>query len=267
MAASSGWGLDATNRGDVGHLGDGGVAPSTVAPPPAPADPEASAPTCPPAHVDQARSVDQAPATRPARSRSKRALDLGLGLITVPLTLTIGLVCALLIKLTSRGPVLFRQERVGLGGRTFTMYKFRTMYVEAEQLLHGDPRLWQEYVDNGFKVPAKLDPRVTRVGRLLRRSSLDELPQLLNVMGGSMSLVGPRPVVPDEVDNYGDRRSVYLSVRPGITGAWQINGRSTIDYPDRVDLDAEYVRSWSLWLDVSILARTPLAVLSARGAH
>lgn len=204
--------------------------------------------------------------SRPATSRGKRGLDLAIVLLALPVVLPLGLVTAALVFVTSRGPVLFGQERVGLGGERFTMYKFRTMRRDAEALLQRDPRLWSDYVDNGYKLPAEVDRRITPVGRFLRRSSLDELPQVLNVIAGTMSLVGPRPVVPDEVDNYGDRQAVYLSVRPGLTGAWQVNGRSTVDYPDRVDLDAAYVRDWSLWLDVKILARTPLAVLTARGA-
>lgn len=206
-------------------------------------------------------------AAAPARSRAKRAIDLALVLVALPVLLVVGLLTVLAVRLTSRGPVVFGQERVGLGGRHFTMYKFRTMHREAEAQLRDDRRLWDEYVANGFKVPAELDRRVTRVGRFLRCSSLDELPQFVNVVLGHMSLVGPRPVVPDEIENYGDRRELYLSVRPGLTGAWQVNGRSTVDYPDRVELDATYVQTWSLWQDVKILARTPLVVLGARGAH
>jgi len=214
---------------------------------------------------ERAGAPPVAPA-RAARSRTKRALDLVLVLAVFPLVLPLGVLIAVAVFASSRGTVLFGQERVGLGGRTFKMYKFRTMHRESEQLLQQDPRLWDEYVSNGFKLPRELDRRVTRVGRFLRRSSLDELPQILNVLAGTMSLVGPRPVVPAEVDNYGDRRNAYLSVRPGITGAWQVNGRSDIDYPERVEIDAEYVENWSLGLDVRILARTPLAVVSARGA-
>lgn len=201
----------------------------------------------------------------PARSRAKRALDLAVALAVAPVVVPLGLTCALLVKLTSPGPALFRQERVGLGGQTFSMYKFRTMREDAEERLHSDPELWQRYVENDYKLPAD-DSRITRVGRFLRRSSLDELPQIVNVLTGAMSLVGPRPVVPGEVDKYGDQRETYLSARPGITGAWQVNGRSDVDYPDRVELDAAYVREWSLWLDVKILVKTPRAVLSARGA-
>jgi len=206
------------------------------------------------------------PPSAPARSRGKRALDLALVAATAPVVVPLGLLTALLVKVSSRGPVLFGHERVGLGGERFTMYKFRTMHRDAERVLQQDPVLWNDYVANGFKLPAEVDRRITPLGRFLRRSSLDELPQVLNVLRGTMSWVGPRPVVPDEVENYGERAAVYLSVRPGITGAWQVNGRSTVFYPDRVDIDHEYVRDWSLWLDVKILARTPIAVLSTRGA-
>ena len=206
------------------------------------------------------------PPAAPALSRTKRALDVVLVLLVAPLVVPLGVLVAVAVALSSRGTVLFGQERVGLGGSTFKMYKFRTMHREAEQLLQRDPRLWNEYVANGFKLPAELDQRVTRVGRFLRRSSLDELPQVLNVLLGTMSVVGPRPVVPAEIANYGDKQVAYLSVRPGITGAWQVTGRSNVDYPQRVEFDAQYVETWSLGLDLKILAKTPRAVLSARGA-
>ena len=126
-----------------------------------------------------------------ARSRRKRAIDVAVVLAASPIVLPIGLVVAVLVRLTSRGGALFRQERVGLAGESFRMLKFRTMVVDAEERLHVDPSLWDLYVENDYKLPAHLDPRMTRLGRLLRRTSLDELPQLLNVLGGSMSLVGP----------------------------------------------------------------------------
>lgn len=225
---------------------------------PSPAVPVAPVAAAPPAVV---------PPARPATSRAKRALDLAVVLVTAPVVLVVGLVTALVVLVTSGRPVLFAHERVGLGGRTFRMYKFRTMRPEAERLLQADPLLMQEYVENGYKLPAEVDQRITRVGRFLRRSSLDELPQWLNVLAGHMSVVGPRPVVPAEIENYGVHRDAYLSVRPGITGAWQVNGRSTVDYPERVAIDAEYVRSWSLRRDLAILLRTPVAVITARGAH
>jgi exopolysaccharide production protein ExoY len=278
--AATDWGLDAETRGkSVGSLGDHRAAASVATPAAAqipPASPVSPvSPPSPQSSMSTTTSPDlrgqptgvEPPLSRPARSRAKRALDLGVTVVLSPIIVPLGLLCAVLIKATSSGPVLFAQERVGLRGERFRMYKFRTMHVDAERLLQQDARLWQQYVDNGFKLPAELDRRVTPLGRFLRRSSLDELPQMLNVLAGTMSLVGPRPVVPAEVANYGDRQSVYFSARPGITGAWQVNGRSTVDYPERVDIDADYVRSWSLWRDVRILVRTPLAVLSTRGAH
>lgn len=215
---------------------------------------------------EAAATFPSVPPAAPALSRTKRALDIALVLVTAPLVIPLGILVAVAVAASSRGTVLFGQERVGLGGTTFKMYKFRTMHREAEQLLQRDPRLWNEYVANGFKLPAELDRRVTRVGRCLRRSSLDELPQLLNVLLGTMSVVGPRPVVPAEMANYGDKQAAYLSVRPGITGAWQVTGRSNVDYPQRVEFDAQYVETWSLGRDLKILAKTPRAVLSARGA-
>lgn len=202
-----------------------------------------------------------------ARSRRKRALDIGLTVAALPVVLFLCLLITLLVATTSRGPVLFRQERLGFGGRRFRMVKFRTMQVDAETRLRADPKMWDEYVRNDFKLPAETDSRVTAVGRFLRRSSLDELPQLANVLRGHMSLVGPRPIVPEEIERYGSDQSAYLSVRPGITGTWQVNGRSGVGYPDRTVLDREYVESWTLWTDICILLRTPFTVLSKRGAH
>lgn len=201
------------------------------------------------------------------RALRKRVLDIGLTLLALP---AVGLLClliSLVVAVSSRGPVLFLQERVGLGGRHFRMVKFRTMHVDAESQLRSDPELWDEYVRNDFKLPASSENRVTPVGRFLRRSSLDELPQLVNVLRGHMSLVGPRPIVPGEIERYGNDKVAYLSVRPGITGTWQVNGRSGVGYPDRTVLDREYAESWTLRKDISILLRTPLAVLSSRGAH
>lgn len=240
---------------NLGHLGEAQV--QVAARSRAPVATDAGDGAAPPPSPEPAR---------PARSRAKRALDLVVVLLVLPLVAALAALVALLVLATSRGPVLFSQERVGLGGRRFTMYKFRTMRPDAEGHLQQDTALWDEYVRNGYKIPAELDRRVTRVGRFLRRSSLDELPQVLNVLLGSMSLVGPRPIVPRELDNYGVHSDAYLSVRPGITGAWQVNGRSDVGYPRRVEFDIEYIESWSLGRDLAILARTPVAVVTARGA-
>ncbi|MDP5185277.1 sugar transferase [Blastococcus sp. BMG 814] len=174
------------------------------------------------------------------------------------------LVVAVAVRCTSAGPVLYRQERVGLGGRTFTMLKFRSMVVDADRQLD---RLRAENISDGPLFKIRTDPRVTPVGRLLRRLSLDELPQLLNVLGGGMSLVGPRPPLPAEVARYDSSVSRRLLVKPGLTGLWQISGRSDLSWEESVRLDLRYVENWSLALDAVILWKTGRAVLSRSGAY
>jgi lipopolysaccharide/colanic/teichoic acid biosynthesis glycosyltransferase len=162
--------------------------------------------------------------------------------------------------------VLFRQQRIGRDGRPFQMLKFRTMYVGAGERLHAEPELYATYVQNDFKVPAADDPRIIPGGRVLRTTSLDELPQLFNVLTGSMSLVGPRPVVRGELECYGQLAWAYLDAKPGITGRWQTDGRSGVRYPERARLDAEYLDSWTLRGDVVLLLRTVPRVLRRQGA-
>jgi lipopolysaccharide/colanic/teichoic acid biosynthesis glycosyltransferase len=221
----------------------------------------------PPRH-DQAVAVRSPLVTSGRARRSKRALDIGLTVAALPALLIIAPLIALAIRLDSRGPALFRQHRLTRGGRRFEMLKFRSMYTNAEEILAADPALYQRYVDHGFKLPPECDPRITRVGRFLRKSSLDELPQLVNVLRGDMSLVGPRPIVPSELDElYGTCREHYLAVQPGLTGLWQVSGRSTVVGPDRAVLDCSYVENWTLRGDVSLIARTLPATLKAHGAH
>lgn len=200
-------------------------------------------------------------------SFGKRAFDLVVALVLTVAVLPILLLVALAVKLTSRGPVMFKQGRVGHGGRNFTIRKFRTMQADAEEALAVEPRLLEIYVDQDHKIPAGLDPRVTRLGRWLRKTSLDELPQLLNVVQGDMSLVGPRPVRPSELPCYGDLLPAYLSVRPGLTGLWQVSGRSEVKFPRRAELDADYSLRRCPRLDLAILMATPGAVLRGRGAQ
>ncbi len=201
------------------------------------------------------------------RRLAKRALDLLGGLSLLVLLLPLLVVISVLVKSTSPGPVLFRQTRVGRGGRCFSVLKFRTMCSDASDLLEADDRLRALHRESGFKLPADEDPRVTPVGRFLRRLSLDELPQLVNVLKGDMSLVGPRPVVPDELDCYGDLVEYYLAAVPGMTGLWQVNGRSEVPFPERAEIDAQYVRDWSFWSDLVLLLRTVPALLRRHGAH
>ncbi len=199
-----------------------------------------------------------------AKLAAKRCFDwiVASGLL-VAFSPLLGLI-ALLVRATGPAPVLFRQQRVGLNGRRFTLYKFRTMAPDAESAL-GELAGRNEMSGPVFKLRA--DPRVTPLGRVLRRLSLDELPQLWNVVRGDMSLVGPRPPLPEEVDAYEPHHRRRLSMRPGITGPWQVGGRSTVDFDRWMEMDLAYIEDWSLWLDLKILARTVPAVLSGRGAY
>jgi len=178
------------------------------------------------------------------------------------------LVLAVLVKLSSPGPVFFRHARLGLRGRPIKIWKFRTMYADAEErlskILAEDPMSAAEWKAN-FKL--RNDPRVTTLGRFLRKTSLDEIPQIFNVLGGSMALVGPRPIVKDEKPYYGASYAIFSSVKPGMTGLWQVSGRSETDYARRVALDVFYALNWSPWLDFWILFRTVIAVVMMRGAR
>jgi len=197
-------------------------------------------------------------------SAFKRLLDLAVASLGLIASLPIWIVVCIAVKLDSPGPALFVQERVGIHGRRFRFYKFRSMYADAEARL-AEIRVHNELDGPVFKM--RKDPRITRVGAFLRRTSLDELPQLLNVLRGDMSMVGPRPPLPDEVANYRPGDSIRLSVKPGLTCLWQIRGRSTVSFETWMDYDREYVRELSLSLDLSILVRTVWAVLSCRGAY
>jgi Undecaprenyl-phosphate galactose phosphotransferase WbaP len=200
--------------------------------------------------------------------RAKRVLELLAvvvgGLLLSPLLLAI----AILIKLDSPGPVFYAQMRLGAGGRHFRCWKFRTMHTTAERLLaeylQSNPDLQSEW-EKAHKL--RNDPRITRIGRFLRKTSLDELPQLWNVLRGDMSLIGPRPIVDAEVSKYKEAYGLYQRVSPGITGLWQVSGRSDTSYEDRVMMDTYYVRNWSVWLDFIILARTTKIVIRGRGAY
>jgi lipopolysaccharide/colanic/teichoic acid biosynthesis glycosyltransferase len=206
------------------------------------------------------------PATSILYRWAKRVLDVGVSVVALALALPLFLVIATVVRLTSRGPALFRQSRIGRDGQEFNVLKFRSMCRDAEARLN-DGGLYETYVATGYKLPVAEEFRVTKFGRFLRKTSLDELPQLLNVLGGSMSLVGPRPVVPSELASYGDLVQCYLGVRPGITGMWQVNGRSHVRFPERAHFDRDYFYGRSLRLDLAILARTPLAVLRGNGAY
>jgi lipopolysaccharide/colanic/teichoic acid biosynthesis glycosyltransferase len=217
---------------------------------------------------------------KPSASRGygivKRSMDIFLSALALIIGLPVFIAVALAVKLTSRGPVLFRQERCGLYGRTFNFLKFRSMYTNSDPAIHRE--FVTSFISNGtaagdvpsndaaYKLPS--DPRITRIGSFLRKTSLDELPQFLNVLKGDMSLVGPRPPLPYEVVCYQLwHKTRLLAAKPGITGLWQVNGRSRVKFDDMVRMDLQYADSRSLWLDIQILLQTPVAVLSGNGAR
>lgn len=193
-----------------------------------------------------------------------KALVLGVGLVCLPVIMVI----SLLIALDSPGPIFYRQTRIGREGKPFKVWKFRSMVINAdrvlEQYFETHPQMRQDW-ENDQKL--KNDPRITGIGHFLRRTSLDEMPQLWNVLQGEMSMVGPRPIVQAEVWRYGDKFELYLQVLPGITGLWQVSGRSNVTYDERVNFDTYYVRNWSVWLDLYILIRTAKVVLAGDGAY
>ena len=202
-----------------------------------------------------------------AKCAQKLIVDMALALVAFVFAVPFFLVIPVFVKLTSRGPVFYRQKRLGRNGKEFRIWKFRSMYSDAdarlERLLAESPEVSAEW-NRGFKL--RDDPRVTPFGRLLRRTSLDELPQLFNVFSMDMALIGPRPIVEAEVKYYGSSYDTFASVRPGITGLWQVSGRSDTDYGHRVALDTYYILNWSPWMDIWVLIRTFFAVVFMRGA-
>lgn len=205
---------------------------------------------------------------QPLGGASKRTLDIALILLVLPFLGLLMLGLALLIRQTNKGPMLYGHRRIGFDGREFKCWKFRTMVVNGDELLEQhlkenpeDAVMWSEQ--------RKLtnDPRVTPIGQVLRKLSLDELPQLLNVLKGEMSLVGPRPIVRDELAHYGSTARYYLATRPGLTGLWQVSGRSDTTYAERVRMDRHYVVQWTLLSDLRIIARTVPALLTSKGAR
>jgi lipopolysaccharide/colanic/teichoic acid biosynthesis glycosyltransferase len=199
-----------------------------------------------------------------AYTAGKRVFDLAIGLLVFGLVIPILPLIALMIKLDSPGPVFYRQERVGRGGRLFRFYKFRSMYREADR---GLAELQSRNEQDGPIFKIKSDPRITPVGQFLRRSSMDEIPQIINVLRGEMSIVGPRPPLPVEVARYQPWHRRRLDVKPGITCLWQIAGRSHIGFDEWMRLDMEYLRTRGLRTDAMIFARTLPAVMARRGAY
>jgi exopolysaccharide production protein ExoY len=217
------------------------------------------------------RTPYEAPRPIPPRLRlklaMKRLIDIVGSIVGLLLGLPILLMLAPAVRAQSRAGALFAHSRLGLGGRPFRCLKLRTMRAGADATLRRDRGMYEEYCRNGFKLPSERDGRLTPLGRFLRATSLDEVPQFWNVLRGEMSLVGPRPIVREELAHYGDEADELLSVKPGMTGAWAVRGRSLIAYPTRAAIELEYVRSWTLRGDLAILLRTLVVVLERRGAY
>lgn len=198
---------------------------------------------------------------------TNKLIDIILAVTFIVVLLPIILIISLLIKVDSKGPVLFKQQRIGKDGKVFLIFKFRTMILNSEQKLKENPVLYRKYIENSYKLDPSEDPRITKLGEFLRKTSLDEIPQFLNVLIGDMSIVGPRPVLWDELKEYGNQREIFLSVKPGITGYWQVSGRSNIGYPERVNLELYYIERKSIFFDLSIIVKTFISVLKKKGAY
>ena len=195
----------------------------------------------------------------------KRMIDVVLSLFGLVLISPFVVIIAILIKIDSKGPVFFKHHRIGKNGKPFSMYKFRTMKDGAEAMINDfTPEQLEEWNEN-FKL--KDDPRITRIGKFLRKTSLDELPQLINILKGDMSIVGPRPIIEEELEEYGNDKDEFLSIRPGLTGWWASNGRSEISYPERCSYELYYVRNESFWLDVKVMFLSVFSVFLHKGAR
>lgn len=194
----------------------------------------------------------------------KRMIDVVLSLFGLVLISPFVVIIAIYIKIDSKGPVFFKHQRIGKNGKPFSLYKFRTMKDGAEAMINDfTPEQLEEWNEN-FKL--KDDPRITRIGKFLRKTSLDELPQLINILRGDMSIVGPRPIIEEELEEYGNDKDEFLSIRPGLTGWWASNGRSEISYPERCSYELYYVRNESFWLDVKVMFLSVISVFLHKGA-
>lgn len=198
----------------------------------------------------------------------KRIIDI-VGVIVGLLLFSISFVIIFFLYMfgENKGPIFFKQKRIGKNGKVFYIYKYRSMIVNAEEKLKANHKLYAKYVANNYKLEQDEDPRITKVGAFLRKSSIDEIPQFINVLKGEMSLVGPRPIVEEELKEYGHRSSEFVSVKPGITGYWAANGRSDVEYPERVDLELYYVYNQSIFFDIKILFLTVVNVILRKGAY
>lgn len=210
------------------------------------------------------KSIDIIKDNKIAYNTIKRIVDVVLSFIGLIVLSPVFLFLSIIIKIDSKGPVFFAHKRIGKNGNTIRIYKFRTMHQNAEAMIENfTEEQMKEYKEN-YKL--KDDPRITRVGKFLRKTSLDELPQILNILKGELSIIGPRPVVESELEKYGPNKSKFLSVKPGLTGYWQANGRSTTTYEERIDMELYYVENRSLWLDTKLFFKTIISVIKKEGA-
>lgn len=202
-------------------------------------------------------------------SYTKRITDIIGGLIgTIFLFLPTYIIIFLFKLFTSdKNSILFKQKRIGKGGKIFHIYKFQSMVENAEEILRRNEELYKKYQENNFKLEPHEDPRITKFGRFIRKTSIDEIPQFINVLKGDMSLVGPRPIVQKELDEYQNHKNDFLSVKPGITGYWQTSGRSEVGYPERVNIELYYIVNQSFMLDIKIIFKTILKIFFKEGAY
>ena len=196
-----------------------------------------------------------------------RLFDILISMSALIVTFPVVFVISIILFFLNGKPIIFKQIRLGKNGEKFQILKFRTMRSDATDILKEDPDLFKKYLENDYKLPANEDPRLVKLGSFLRKTSIDEIPQFFNVLKGDMSIVGPRPIVPEEIERYEGFEKLFLSVKPGITGLWQITGRSDIEYPQRKYLDLLYIENKSIMFDIKIFLKTIKIVLFRRGAH
>jgi len=197
----------------------------------------------------------------------KSLLDILLAILLFPIFIVFHIIISILIRFESNGAVIFKQRRIGKNGKIFICYKYRTMYENGDKILKEYLKKHPEEVEYYKKYHKyKKDPRITKIGKFLRVTSLDELPQIINVLKGEMSFVGPRPYLPEEIKKIGDDKEIIFSVKPGITGLWQVSGRNNLTFKNRIELDKQYVKNWSLWKDFVILIKTVKVVFLKVGA-
>ena len=183
----------------------------------------------------------------------KRVFDISIALVGMIVLVIATIILAVFYSFgKNKGKIFFSQERIGLNGKRFKIYKYRSMVENAQEILKKDPKLYQKYIENSYKLLPEEDPRMTRLGRFIRKHSIDEIPQFINILKGDMSFIGPRPVIAEELLQYGERALKFLSVKPGATGWWQVSGRSEVGYPERCDVELYYVDNCSLKLDIKI---------------